>query len=116
MVRIHNDTPDTSNYTDWKSNCRNHTQESCVASEAYVVHGCPTAIAQASKLVNEIGDVTLVAISGTTTDTAKYTGPRTFTDKKTIGPVKPVSFMVLLSEEDFSMLLPFSLFRPVKLQ
>ena len=50
------------------------------------------------------------------TDTANYTGPRTFTDKETIGPVKPVSFMVLLSEEDFSMLLPFSLFRPVKLQ
>ena len=49
-------------------------------------------------------------------DTAKYTGPRTFTDKKTLGPVKPVSFMVLLSEEDFSILLPFSLFRPVKLQ
>ena len=50
------------------------------------------------------------------TDTAKYTGPRTFTDKKTLGPVKPVSFTVLLSEEDFSILLPFSLFRPVKLQ
>ena len=49
-------------------------------------------------------------------DTAKYTGPRTFTDKKTLGPVKPVSFMVLLSEEDFSILLPFSLFHPVKLQ
>ena len=50
------------------------------------------------------------------TDTAKYTGPRTFTDKKTLGPVKPVSFMVLLSEEDFSILLPFSLFSHVKLQ
>ena len=49
-------------------------------------------------------------------DTAKYTGPRTFTEKKTLGPVKPVSFIVLLSEEDYSILLPFSLIRPVKLQ
>ena len=66
MVRIHNDTLDTSNYTDWKSNCRNHTQESCVASEVYVVHGCPTAIVQAGKMVNEMGDAILVTISGTT--------------------------------------------------
>ena len=50
------------------------------------------------------------------TDTSKYTGPRTFTDKKKLGLAKPVYFMVLLSEEDFSILLPFSLFRPVKLQ
>ena len=57
-----------------------------------------------------------VTIRRSLADTAKYTGPRTFTDKKTLGPVKPVSFMVLLSEEDFSILLPFSLFRPVKLQ
>ena len=36
------------------------------------------------------------------TDHAKHVGPRTFTDKNAIGPVKVVPIMVRLSGEDFT--------------
>ena len=43
-------------------------------------------------LIDQFDKPILFQIMAPAADIAKYTGPRTFTDKKTLGPVKPVSF------------------------